>query len=118
MSITWGEIASQPAVWRRAAALAREVGDLLPAPGQRVCAIGCGTSLYMAQAWAALREARGHGRTDAFAASEVPPGRSYDVVVALSRSGTTTEVVHALARMHAERTVAIDRKSTRLNSSH
>jgi fructoselysine-6-P-deglycase FrlB-like protein len=72
-----------------------------------VCAIGCGTSLYMAQAWAALRESRGHGRTDAFAASEMPAGRSYDVVLALSRSGTTTEVVHALQRARAERSVAI-----------
>ena len=69
--------------------------------------IGCGTSLYMGQAWAALREARGHGRTDAFAASELPAGRAYDVVVALSRSGTTTEVAHALARAGGARTVAI-----------
>jgi fructoselysine-6-P-deglycase FrlB-like protein len=80
---------------------------VLPEPGADVGVIGCGTSLYMAQAWAALREAAGHGRTDAFAASEVPPGRRYDVVVALSRSGTTTEVVHALGRLEAGRRVAI-----------
>src|ERR1051325_11178040 len=107
MSITWGEIASQPAAWRRAAARAGEVSHFLPAPGLSVCAVGCGTSLYMAQAWAALREACGHGRTDAFAASEVPTGRAYDVVVALSRSGTTTEVAHALARANGARTLAI-----------
>jgi CRISPR-associated protein Cas5a/b/c len=104
MSITADEIGSQPRLWRQAAALRP---DVLPPPGADVCVIGCGTSLYMAQAWAALREGAGHGRTDAFAASEVPPGRRYDVVVALSRSGTTAEVVHALARTHAERTVAI-----------
>jgi CRISPR-associated protein Cas5a/b/c len=104
MSITADEIGSQPRLWRQAAALRP---DELPPPGAEVCVIGCGTSLYMAQAWAALREGVGHGRTDAFAASEVPPGRRYDVVVALSRSGTTTEVVHALARMDAGRTVAI-----------
>ena len=69
--------------------------------------IGCGTSLYMAQAWAALREGPGHGRTDAFAASELPAGPRYDVVVALSRSGTTTEVAHALGRTSGARTVAI-----------
>ena len=80
MSITADEIASQPGLWRRAADLAP---DALPAPGLDVCAIGCGTSLYMAQAWAALREARGHGRTDAFPASELPAGRAYDVIVAL-----------------------------------
>jgi fructoselysine-6-P-deglycase FrlB-like protein len=107
MSITWGEIASQPAVWRRAAALAREVGDLLPAPGRRVCAIGCGTSLYMAQAWAALREQAGHGATDAFPASELPDRGDYDVLVAISRSGTTSEVLHALGRGLAARTLAI-----------
>jgi fructoselysine-6-P-deglycase FrlB-like protein len=104
MSITGEEIGSQPVLWRRAAALGV---DVLPERGAEVCVIGCGTSLYMAQAWAALRERRGHGRTDAFAASELPPGRSYDAVVALSRSGTTTEVVHALARAGAARTLAI-----------
>jgi fructoselysine-6-P-deglycase FrlB-like protein len=104
MSITADEIGSQPRLWRQAAALAPEV---LPRSGDDVCVIGCGTSLYMAQAWAALREGAGHGRTDAFAASEIPPGRRYDVVVALSRSGTTTEVAHALGRLDAARTVAV-----------
>jgi len=101
MSITWEEVASQPAAWRHAAALAAEVGPLLPAPGLRVCAVGCGTSLYMAQAWAALRERAGHGRTDAFAASELPGARHYDTLVAISRSGTTSEVLHVLARGRA-----------------
>ena len=104
MSITADEIGSQPRLWRQAGALRP---DVLPPSGADVCVIGCGTSLYMAQAWAALREAAGNGRTDAFAASEVPFGRHYDVVVALSRSGTTTEVVHALGRLRAGRTVAI-----------
>jgi fructoselysine-6-P-deglycase FrlB-like protein len=107
MSITWGEIASQPAAWRRAAALASEVGHLLPAPGLSVCAVGCGTSLYMAQAWAALRESAGHGRTDAFAASELPRRSGYDVLVAISRSGTTSEVLHALRQNLAARSLTI-----------
>ena len=104
MSITADEIGSQPRLWRQAAELAP---DSLPAPGLDVCVIGCGTSLYMGQAWAALREACGHGRTDAFPASELPAGRAYDVVVALSRSGTTTEVAHALGRVGGARTVAV-----------
>jgi fructoselysine-6-P-deglycase FrlB-like protein len=107
MSITADEIASQPRLWRQAAELAAGLDGILPQPGLDVCVIGCGTSLYMGQAWAALREAGGHGRTDAFAASELPAGRAYDVVVALSRSGTTTEVAHALARSGGARTVAI-----------
>ena len=90
------EIASQPECWRRAATLAASVADVLPPAGARVAAVGCGTSLYVARAYAALREAAGLGETDAFAASEFPAGRRYDVVVAITRSGTTTEVLRLL----------------------
>jgi len=86
---------------------AADAALLLPARGERVCVAGCGTSLYMAQGWAALREAAGHGETDAFPASELPAAREYDVLVAISRSGTTTEVVHALQRGLAARTDAL-----------
>jgi fructoselysine-6-P-deglycase FrlB-like protein len=96
MSITAEEIASQPDAWSAAAALAADHAGVLPPTGARVCAIGCGTSLYVAQAYAALREAAGAGETDAFPASELPPDRRYDVLLAISRSGTTTEVVQAL----------------------
>ncbi len=92
------ELASQPRLWRRAAELAVSGADALPRRGQRVAVVGCGTSLYMAQTYAALREASGHGETDAFPASEMP-ARRYDAVVALSRSGTTTEVVDLLTRL-------------------
>ena len=90
------EIASQPACWREASRRAADFVDVLPPDGARVVAIGCGTSLYVAQAYAALREAAGRGQTDAFAASEAPAGRRYDAIVAISRSGTTTEVVRFL----------------------
>ncbi|MEU8304365.1 sugar isomerase [Actinomadura sp. NPDC048955] len=93
------EIAAQPECWRRAAGLAGGLRDALPARGERVAVVGCGTSLYMAQAYAALREGAGHGETDAFAASEMPPGRRYDRVLALTRSGTTTEVLAVLDRL-------------------
>jgi fructoselysine-6-P-deglycase FrlB-like protein len=53
----------------------------------------------MAAAYAAAREASGAGETDAFAASEVPAARRYDAVLALSRSGTTSEVVSALGAL-------------------
>jgi fructoselysine-6-P-deglycase FrlB-like protein len=107
MSTVADEIQTQPDLWRRAGGLAAGVAPLLGARGERVCVVGCGTSLYVAQAWAALREAAGHGETDAFPASELPPARRYDVLVAISRSGTTTEVVHALQRDLAPRTVAL-----------
>jgi len=59
-------------------------------------AFGCGTSLYIAQSYVMLREARGQGEGDAFTASEIPGRRQYDCAVAISRSGTTKEVVQAL----------------------
>jgi fructoselysine-6-P-deglycase FrlB-like protein len=105
---TQAEIASQPDCWRQAAALLPDVTGLLPAKGERVAVIGCGTSWFIAQSYAAAREAAGHGETDAFAASQMPAGRRYDRVVALCRSGTTTEILRALARIEgAQPTVAI-----------
>jgi fructoselysine-6-P-deglycase FrlB-like protein len=93
------EIASQPACWRRAVTLAADVAHVLPARGERVAVVGCGTSWFIAQSYAAARERGDHGETDAFAASEMPLGRRYDRVVALSRSGTTTEIIQLLNRL-------------------
>jgi fructoselysine-6-P-deglycase FrlB-like protein len=90
------EIASQPALWRKAAGMASAVAGLLPAPGEPAAAIGCGTSFHVARAYAALREERNLGTTDAATASELSSRRSYGRVVAISRSGTTTEVLRAL----------------------
>jgi fructoselysine-6-P-deglycase FrlB-like protein len=61
--------------------------------------VGCGTSWFIAQCYAALREAAGHGETDGFAASEMPAHRAYHRVVAITRSGTTTEVLDLLRRV-------------------
>ena len=75
------EVASQPACWLRAAGLAAERRGPAAGPGERVAVTGCGTSWFIAQSYAALREASGQGETDAFAASEMPvrpalrPGR-------------------------------------------
>jgi fructoselysine-6-P-deglycase FrlB-like protein len=106
--LTEAEIASQPGCWRRAASLLPEIGGLLPVPGERVAVVGCGTSWFIAQAYAVAREAAGQGETDAFAASEMPLGRNYDRVVALTRSGTTTEILQLLSRLDGRQpTVAI-----------
>lgn len=105
------EIASQQQCWIRAADLAQSVGDVLPETGERVAVIGCGTSWYMAQAYAAMREASGAGETDAFAASQIPVGRRYDRVVAITRSGTTTEVLRALRQFPGTPTVALTTSS-------
>ncbi|MCF3179317.1 sugar isomerase [Streptomyces polychromogenes] len=91
------ELATQPESWERAAGLAPAHRAVLPKPGERTAIVGCGTSYYMAQAAAALREEAGQGETDAFPASEFPRHRRYDRVVALTRSGTTTEVLDLLS---------------------
>ena len=93
------EIDTQPDMWARAVEVARASADLLPKAGQRIAVVGCGTSWFVAQAYAALREEAGHGVTDAFAASEFPAGRRYDLIVAITRSGTTTEVLELLAAL-------------------
>jgi fructoselysine-6-P-deglycase FrlB-like protein len=93
------EIGSQPSCWREAVSRLPGVREALPRDGESVAVFGCGTSLYMARAYAGLRESRGLGVTDAFAASELPFGRRYDRHVAISRSGTTTEVLQAIERL-------------------
>ncbi|WP_328835667.1 sugar isomerase [Streptomyces europaeiscabiei] len=101
MSRTEIEITTQPECWRRAIELARRPDPAcaaMPRPGERVAVVGCGTSWFMAHAYAVLRESAGHGETDAFPASEMPAGRAYDRVVALTRSGTTSEVLELLGR--------------------
>jgi fructoselysine-6-P-deglycase FrlB-like protein len=97
MNRTAIEVASQPDTWREALALPASGLRGLPAAGERVAVIGCGTSWFMAQSYAVLRERAGHGETDAFTATEFPAGRSYDRIVTISRSGTTTEIVDLLA---------------------
>ena len=109
MSWTAEEIASQPDCWQQALDRLPEFAPLLPRHGERVAVVGCGTSWFMAQSYAALRESAGLGETDAFAASEAPLGagfaRRYDRVLALTRSGTTSEVLELLAQVKGETAV-------------
>ncbi|MCG8971961.1 MULTISPECIES: SIS domain-containing protein [Streptomyces] len=108
MTYVEDELNSQPECWTRAAAEAAGHAKVLPAAGERVAIVGCGTSYFMAQSAAALREEAGLGETDAFAASEFPRGRAYDRVVALTRSGTTSEVLDLLGALKGRtRTVAL-----------
>ncbi|WP_353509320.1 SIS domain-containing protein [Intrasporangium sp.] len=95
------EIATQPDDWTRTIARLDELGGALPRPGERVATIGCGTSWFMGQAYAARRESLGQGVTDAFAASEHRLERHYDRVVVVSRSGTTTEVLAVVEQLRA-----------------
>ena len=100
--ITAEEIASQPDCWTQAHAQAVTRPTGLPETGERVLVMGCGTSYYVAAAYAWLREEGKQGVTDAVIASEMPSQlRDYDRVVAISRSGTTTDVAQALAMLPA-----------------
>jgi fructoselysine-6-P-deglycase FrlB-like protein len=101
------EIASQPACWRRAVEIGVRSRATLPSPGSRAAVVGCGTSWFMAQAYASLRESLGQGETDAFTASEAPLERPYGFVVVISRSGTTTEVARYLEHVRGPRRVAV-----------
>ncbi|GED08189.1 SIS domain-containing protein [Cellulosimicrobium cellulans] len=107
-AVTEREIHSQPEVWARALAGGPATGSVLGAPGERVLVLGCGTSAFVAEAIAVLREDAGLGETDAAYASEWRPTRPYDRVVVISRSGTTSECLEALAAVPAgTRTAAV-----------
>jgi fructoselysine-6-P-deglycase FrlB-like protein len=105
MTLTEEEIRSQPELWRRAST--EPVPDFLTDRDRRMLVIGCGTSAFMAMSYADLRERAGYGETDWAYASEVPAARHYDTVLALTRSGTTTEILDAVGALDAETTVAL-----------
>ena len=95
MSAIEHEVASQPEVWLEASRLA---GDApLPAHGARLAVIGCGTSLYVAQAYAAAREAAGLGESDAFPVGDIGIAR------ALAENGLRPSHKAVLARAEAWR---------------
>ena len=100
MSITSAEIASQPSIWRQALTRSLDPArSLFTQPGKRMLVLGCGTSAFVAESFALLRESAGFGHTDGGYASEPRPWRDYDSVVVLTRSGTTTEVLDAVRNL-------------------
>jgi fructoselysine-6-P-deglycase FrlB-like protein len=101
MNITTLEIESQPDVWRRSLDLLDDATRMLTRQDERVLVIGCGTSAFVAESFALLREQAGFGETDAAYASEPRPWRPYDAVIGITRSGTTTEVIDALREVPA-----------------
>lgn len=107
MSITTAEIESQPSVWARAISESAASAGIFGAAGERVLILGCGTSAFVAESIAILRESAGFGETDAAYASEWKAGRHYDRVIALTRSGTTSEVLDAIALIAPGTTIAL-----------
>ena len=92
-SATAEEVASQPAIWRRALALPAEAVAALPRDGESVLALGCGTSYYILDSYARRRQELTGSVTRAAIASEFDELERFDRVLYLSRSGTTTELL-------------------------
>ncbi len=101
------EVASQPECWREVGRRRAEVDALFAESGGRMALVGCGTSYYVAAAAARLREDARLGASDPFPASEVPFGRHYPWVLAVSRTGTTTEVIRAVESLAGARRLVI-----------
>jgi len=105
-SHTWQEILSQPRVWRATldafdAARPALEGFLRQLNGSQIIVVGCGSTHYLAQAAAGILRHWTGAAVDALPSSElwlfpdmVPMGRTY--LLAVSRSGTTTETLRAL----------------------
>lgn len=95
---TEAELTSQPEVWEKALALDTAQKALLPAPGESVLVIGCGTSYYIGDAYAYLRNDAGAGRTRAAIPSELTWVDDDEHIVVISRSGTTADVIDIVER--------------------
>ncbi len=103
-SVTAGEIASQPEMWPRAV----KAGTAATWLHQRLASgvtlyTGCGSTAHLARALAFTHRQRLHRAAWAEAASEVwlapgSEGPPADTVVAVSRSGETSETIHACLR--------------------
>lgn len=96
--ITRAELTSQPEIWQQALDLTEKHSALLPAAGEKVLVIGCGTSYYMGDAYAYLRNDAGLGRTRAAIPSELDWIDDDEHIVVISRSGTTADVVELVER--------------------
>lgn len=102
------EIISQPEIWEQTIAFYPSIAQLLPTKGERVAFVGCGTSWFMSMAAASLWESRGFGVGDSYTASEFNFERKYDRIIAITRSGTTTETVELLRQLKGKtKTVVI-----------
>ncbi len=106
--LTTAEFRTQPEMWRRAAATSVDELGLLPRPGERVLVLGCGTSFYIGEAYARRRVASGQGPSRAAVPSELDGVADDEVVLLVSRSGTTGDLVTVAKRLtSSHRVVAV-----------
>lgn len=99
--VTAREIASQPEIWARVLTDAPALTPGLPAAGEPVLFVGCGTSYYVGEVYARRRNTAGLGRTRAAIASEIPYLDPAETLVVLSRSGTTSDLIGVVQRFLA-----------------
>jgi fructoselysine-6-P-deglycase FrlB-like protein len=92
------EIFSQPEIWQQIVDFYPSAASSMPKKGERVAFVGCGTSWFMSMSAAQLWESHGFGEADAYTSSEFIYSRKYDRIVAITRSGTTTETVDLLKK--------------------
>jgi fructoselysine-6-P-deglycase FrlB-like protein len=92
---------SQPEIWARVIREAPATTPVLPGAGEKVLAVGCGTSYYVADSYAKRRNAAGLGRTRAAIPAELEWVDDDEVVVVVSRSGTTADVLELAQRIRA-----------------
>lgn len=97
-AITRAELTSQPEIWQQALDRAAEHRPLLPADDDKVLVAGCGTSYYMGDAYAYLRNDAGLGRTRAAIPSELDWIDDDEHIIVISRSGTTADVIEIVKR--------------------
>ncbi|OUM94764.1 MAG: hypothetical protein BAA04_11510 [Firmicutes bacterium ZCTH02-B6] len=97
MTHTEKEILSQPELWERALEQSREVaGQLKELAGSGMALVGAGSSYYVGIAAARYLNAVGVAAARAVPASEFAP-RAGELVLCISRSGTTTEILEAVS---------------------
>lgn len=99
------ETASQPDVWARVIAQSASSNPLLPAAGEPVLFLGCGTSYYIGESYARSRSIADLGPTRAAIPSELDRVDPDETVVVLSRSGTTADVIAAARRLRDQHRV-------------
>lgn len=105
-ALTLAELASQPEMWRRAAATTEEELARLPLAGERVLALGCGTSYYVGEAYARRRIAAGLGPSRAEIPSQLDHVEDDEVLLVISRSGTTGDLVKVVRELGGHHRVA------------
>src|SRR5690349_10098216 len=96
--VTEQELTTQPEMWSQAIALSPEQLGLLPSAGEKVIVIGCGTSYYVGDAYAYLRNDAGIGRTRAAIPTELTWIDDDEHIVVISRSGTTADVIEVVEK--------------------